>query len=277
MAYNPKDYWRNLHQRDGLSGVGQSGLDDEINTWIYRTIARNVRRFARRHGLTATASSNRLLEVGVGSGFWVPMWQDLGWQVDGCDLVPSAVERLREARPDRRFWVADVSSPDGIFAGPGADAAGGYDVVTALSIVLHVTEDDAFERALTNLARAVRPGGRLLMMEPVLTHRRKEAPYDPEKHSRARLLSSYQVPLEGRLSMQLEALEPATVLAANPLERGRRIKLAHYRRWWRLVKRTKEKPGATRWVGPAMYGLDRLALRLGEAPTAKLMLFRKPE
>jgi SAM-dependent methyltransferase len=275
MAYDPKNYWRNLHDRRGLSGVGQSGLGDEINTWIYRTIRHNLRGFARRHDLRPRGSGNRLLEVGVGSGYWVPLWQDLGWNVDGCDLVPSTVERLRTARPDLRFWVADVGSKEGVLAGADG-AADGYDMVTALSIVLHVTRDDAFDCALTNLAAAVRPGGRLLMMEPVLTRRRKEPPYDPEKHSRARLLRSYRDPLEGRLGMKLEAVEPATALAANPLEAGRRIRLAHYRRWWRIVQRTKQKPGAVRWVGPTMYGLDRLALRLGEAPTAKLMLFRKP-
>jgi SAM-dependent methyltransferase len=270
MAYNPKNYWDNLHGRTGLSGVGQSALGDEINTWIYRTIRRNVRGFARRHDLRPTPAGDRLLEVGVGTGYWLPLWQELGWQVDGCDLVPNAVERLRAARPDQRFWVADVSSPDGVLD----PDVGQYDVVTALSIVLHVTQDDAFERALANLAAAVRPGGRLLMLEPVLTRRKKQQPYDPEKHSRARLLRSYQGPLED-LGLELEAIEPATVLAANPLERGRRIKLTHYRRWWRLVQRTKEKPRAVTWVGPAMYGLDRVALRLGESPTAKLMLFRK--
>lgn len=275
MTYDPKDYWRNLHGRRGLSGVGQSGLGDEINTWIYRTIRRNVRGFARRHDLRAKPSADRLLEVGVGSGYWLPMWHDLGWDVDGCDLVPDAVERLRADRPDQRFWVADVGSEEGIFAQAGGPAEQ-YDVVTALSIVLHVTRDDAFDRALANLAGAVRPGGRLLMMEPVLTHRKKEAAYDPEKHSRARLLRSYQEPLESKYGLVLEAVAPATVLAANPLERGRRIKLPHYQRWWRLVQRTRERPGAVRWVGPAMYGLDRLALRLGESPTAKLMLYRKP-
>jgi SAM-dependent methyltransferase len=269
MAYDPKGYWGNLHGRSGLSGVGQSGLGDAINTWIYRTIRRNLRRFALRHGLRPTPAGNRLLEVGVGSGYWLPLWQDLGWQVDGCDLVESAVARLQEARPDQHFWVADVGSEAGILSG-----AGEYDVVTALSIVLHVTRDDAFERALANLAGALRPGGRLLMMEPVLTRRKKEAAYDPAKHSRARLLRSYQAPLES-LGLELEAIAPATVLAANPLERGRRVKLKHYQRWWRLVQRTKEKPGATRWVGPMMYALDPVALRLGESPTAKLMVFRK--
>jgi SAM-dependent methyltransferase len=275
MAYDPKAYWRNLHNRSGLSGVGQSGLGDEINAWIYRSIRRNMRGFARRHDLQPTPSGNRLLEVGVGSGYWVTLWQELGWEVDGCDLVPSTVERLRAAQPDRRFWVADIGSEDGVLA--GADGAtDGYDMVTALSIVLHVTRDDAFDRALTNLAAAVRPGGRLLMMEPVLTRRKKEPPYDPEKHSRARVLRSYTDPLVERLGLELEAIAPATALAANPLEAGRSFKLAHYRRWWRIVQRTRRKPSSVRWVGPTMYGLDSVALRLGESPTAKLMLFRKP-
>lgn len=275
MEYDPNEYWGTLHRRDGLSGVGQSALGDEVNTWIYRTIRHNLSRFARRHDVAPDGTGDRLLEVGVGSGYWLSLWEELGWQVDGCDLVPSAVDRLRALRPAQALWVADVSSPAGVLAGVEAPADG-YDVVTALSVILHVTEDAAFERALANLAAAVRPGGRLLLMEPALLHRRKEPAYDPERHSRARLLRSYVEPLEGRHGMVLEAVEPATVLAANPIERGRRVKRVHYRRWWRLVQRTKEHPGSVRWVGPTMYALDRLAMRLGEDPTAKVLLFRKP-
>jgi hypothetical protein len=66
------------------------------------------------------------------------------------------------------------------------------------------------------------------------------------------------------------------VLAANPLERGNRVKLTQYKRWWRLVQSTREHPAAAHLLGPAMYGLDRVAMRLGETPTAKLLLFKRP-
>ena len=90
----------------------------------------------------------------------------MGWQVDGCDLVPSAVDQLRVADPDAQFWVADASSPDGILAQSEGLAAESYDLVTATSVLLHVTEDESFAQALKNVAAAVKPGGHLLLVEP---------------------------------------------------------------------------------------------------------------
>ena len=274
VEYKPGEYWRGLHRRTDLSAVGQSGLPGDLNTWIYKSIRRNLRTFARRHKLSPNGPA-RMLEVGVGSGFWVDFWQRLGWQVDGCDLVPDAVERLREVHPSARFWVADVSSTDGILGASDGLAADGYDLVTATSVLLHVTEDAAFEQALVNVAGAVRPGGHLLLVEPALTIKKKQAPFDPAKHSRARVLRSYEEPLQ-RLGMELVDVAPTTVLAANPLEAGGPRRRRAYRKWWARVSQAKEHPRRVRWLGPTMYALDWVLMRTGEAPTSKILLFRRP-
>ena len=43
--YVPKDHWENLHARDDLSAVGQSGLPARFNAWLYRNGARNLDHF----------------------------------------------------------------------------------------------------------------------------------------------------------------------------------------------------------------------------------------
>ncbi len=272
MDYSYKDYWRNLHGRQDLSSVGQSALPGDVNTWIYRSIRRNLRRFVRSQGLVATGTG-RMLEVGVGTGYWVDFWQDLGWKVDGCDLVPSAVERVRQEHPEGTFWAADVSSPDGVLAAASAD---GYDLVTATSVLLHVTADDAFAQALANVAGAVRPGGHLLLVEPVLTIQKKQAPYSPSRSSRARVLRSYRRPLR-RLGLELVSVGATTVLAANPLEASSPRKLRLYNSWWSLVGRSRRRPWLARVLGPAMFVLDGLLMRTPEAPTSKVLLFRRPD
>lgn len=196
MGYSYKDYWAQLHQREDLSSVGQSTLPGGLNKWIYRSIRLNMRRFVKRHGLTSTGG--RMLEVGVGTGYWLDFWEQHGWQVDGCDLVPLAVERLRAARPSSHFWVADVGSEDGVLAGAPDAPVGGYDLVTVTSVLLHVTDDEAFARALRNVAAAVRPGGHLLLVEPILTHTKKAAPYSPKNASRARVRRASCAPCASR-------------------------------------------------------------------------------
>ena len=92
-AYDPAAYWGGLHQRHDLSAVGQSGLPPAINAWLYRSLARTLRGFLRRNGVTRPASA---FDVGIGTGYWVRFWRSQGATVvDGCDLVPEAVEAVR--------------------------------------------------------------------------------------------------------------------------------------------------------------------------------------
>jgi 2-polyprenyl-3-methyl-5-hydroxy-6-metoxy-1,4-benzoquinol methylase len=274
LSYSYQDYWRDLHTRKNLSAVGQSSLSADVNKWIYRSTRRNLSRFVRRHNLRAKGS-RRMLEVGAGTGYWVEFWQKRGWTVDGCDLVPAAVDALIQQHPAAQFWQADVSSPVDLLEQSGGIAAESYDLVTAMNVLLHVTEDDAFARALANVAAAVKPGGRLLLVEPALTLKKQHAPYNPARSSRARVLESYRRPLRD-LGLKLVTVEPTTVLAANPLEASSKEKLSRYQAWWRLVTKSRQRPSTIHWVGPAMYLLDALLMRTKEAPTSKILLFRRP-
>lgn len=271
MPYSPTDYWGQLHERDDLSAVGQSALPAGINGWLYGALARNVRRHVRRLGLHRPAG-RRVLDVGAGTGFWVEFWRDLGATVDGVDLVPVAVDRLRArfGDADGRFWVADVTEP-------GALGTETYDVVSVMNVLLHVTGDAAFDAALANVAGRVAPGGWLLLVEPILLRPEYLRPYNPERHSRARLFDAYRAPLEAA-GLQLVGVRAATVLANNPIEAGSPAAYARYGRWWTFVAgRSKRNPGSARWLGPLVATLDRLALRSPAAPSSKLAIFRRPD
>jgi 2-polyprenyl-3-methyl-5-hydroxy-6-metoxy-1,4-benzoquinol methylase len=274
LSYSHSEYWRNLHNRMDLSAVGQSSLPADINVWIYRTKARNLKRFTRRHGLVAK-KGGRVLEVGVGTGYWLPMWKKFGYRVDGCDLVQVAVDRVQRAHPDGTFWQADVSRPEGILAGGGDHAGQGYDLVTATEVLLHVTKDDEFVRALGNMAAAVKPGGFLLLVEPALTITKKHKPYDPKLSSRARVLRTYRKPLS-ELGMEFVTVEATTVPASNPIEYSSTRKGRLYRKWWLAVASSRNHPGRARFIGPTMYALDGVLMLTNEAPTSKILLFRRP-
>ena len=271
MPYSPTDYWQELHRRDDLSAVGQSALSAGINGWLYRTLARNFGRFVRRHGLDRPVPS-RVFDVGAGTGFWVGWWRAQGAaRVDGCDLVPEAVERLNErfGTEGGRIGVADISDARGL--GPET-----YDLVSCQNVLLHVTADSAFRRALANVAGLVAPGGALVLTEPILLRPEYQRPYDPEKHSRARVLAAYRDPLEAA-GLRLEALEAATVLGNNPIEAGSPAAMTRFSRWWRFVaKRSKERPKTVSWLGRLIYHLDPLALSTSAAPSSKFALFRRP-
>jgi SAM-dependent methyltransferase len=271
MAYDPRDHWSRLHSRGDLSSVGQSGLPADLNTWLYRALERRLRWFVRRHRLFAGGTS--VFDVGAGTGYWVRVWHDLGAiRVDGCDLVPDAVERLEAEFGGRgdRFVTSDIGAEaPGLPDGP-------YDLVSVMNVLLHVTDDVAFRRALGNVAGLVRAGGSLVLVEPILLDPSYERPPTETQTSRARAFGAYQEPL---LAAGLELIEVrgALAMANNPIEAGSRKAYDRYLRWWRWVaRRAKTSPGSIRWIGPLMLQLDRVALATGAAPSSKIVLFRRP-
>ena len=272
MSYDPRGHWSRLHARANLSSVGQSGLSSELNAWLYRALERRVRWFVHRHH--AVDGMTSVFDVGAGTGYWVRVWHDLGAaRVDGCDLVPDAVERLDAefgARGDR-FVAADIGAPDaGLPAGP-------YDLVAVINVLLHLTDDEAFRRALGSIAALVAPGGRLLLVEPILLDPTYERPATDTQTSRARILTAYRDPLIAA-GLEFVELHGAAAMANNPIEAGSRAAYDRFLRWWRWVaRRARSSPRSIRWLGPLLFVLDGVALATGAAPSSKIAMFRRSE
>jgi SAM-dependent methyltransferase len=252
-------YWEAQHRRGGLRSVGQSGLSEGLNRWLYRTGERTLTRVTRGIDLS------RIFEAGAGTGYWTSYWLARGsGSVDGCDLVPVAVERLNERFRGRgTFVVADL-------AGEPPPVPGSYTTVTAMNVLLHIRDEDAFDRALANLARLVAQGGHLLIADPVLLAGRPVL----ADTSRTRPLDRYVDVLRGH-GLELADLAPTTVLGADPIEARGRWERRVSRGWWRLVKAAdRRRLGSV--AGLAIYLLDPIALMTGWAPTGKFLLFRRP-
>jgi SAM-dependent methyltransferase len=239
-----------------------------MNQELYRIWARNLRRFLKTHG--ANRIRGEAFEVGAGTGFWLPMWRELGaTRVDGCDLVPAVVERLN-ARfgANGTFTVADLSG--GFISGHT------YSFVACMDVLLHVTEDAMFDRAVANVARLVAPGGRLLMKEPILLHDRFERPYNPELSSRARPLRRYRDGLE-KEGLRLQAIAAATAVANNPIEGASRVSFYVWRGVWGTMNLpARIHPANAHWVGPLLGAVDPALMALGAAPSGKFALFSRP-
>lgn len=251
-------YWEGLHERGGLRSVGQSGLSEGLNRWLYRTGKRTLTRFSRQIDL------DRVFEAGAGTGYWTSYWLTRGARsVDGCDLVPVAVERLNERFAGRgTFVVADL-------AAQSPPVPGSYSTVTAMNVLLHIRDEDAFDRAAANLAQLVDRGGHLLIADPVLLAGQPVL----ADTSRTRLLKRY-VDVMREHGLELAGLAPTTVLGADPIEARGRLERRFSRGWWRLVK-AADRRRLGRVAGLAIYFLDPIALRTGWAPTGKFLLFRR--
>lgn len=98
-----------------------------------------------------------VLEVGCGSGIAVQLFAEAGANVTAVDLTPWAVETTR-ARMEAFGLAADVFEADAEQL-PFEDAS--FDVVFSWGVIHHTSRMD---RALAELVRVCRPGGRVVLM-----------------------------------------------------------------------------------------------------------------
>jgi SAM-dependent methyltransferase len=268
-GYTPTSYWEGLlGEHLDERGVAYPELAITLNRSMYAALLAAVERLLRDHGLGGPPG--RVLDVGSGTGIWIDFWRRRqARDLVGLDLTNAAVAGLRERYPDLRFEQADVGDDRLPVDGP-------FDLVSAMSVLLHITDDERWRRAIANLAGVLRPGGHLVLIEPVVVHGWWGPPFGPDASSKARPLAEYEAAFAAA-GLSLVQLRPATVLLANPIDARSRLTFDLLSRAWMLLHRAvglDERRG--RVAGAALQALDGPLRRLLPAgPTAKLLLLRR--
>ena len=155
QGYKPAEYWSERLAGDyNLRGTGHLAYSAAYNRWIYRT-----KRRALGRGLRGVSRGSAALDLGSGTGWVVEELLRRGLRVDGCDIAPIAVERLSERFPQARFFeIALGSAPL-----PRDDSS--FDVVTALDVTYHMTDDELWAETVREVGRVLRPGGRFVVSD----------------------------------------------------------------------------------------------------------------
>lgn len=101
---------------------------------------------------------DRALEVGPGSGVYLPTLADLAGEVVATDIEPSFLDRARELvgdRPGVRFLGDDVIHTQ---LEPGS-----FDLILCTEVIEHI---GAWDAAVASMATLLKPGGALVLSTP---------------------------------------------------------------------------------------------------------------
>jgi SAM-dependent methyltransferase len=263
-SYDAAAYWSaRLDGAVGLEAVGWLGLGEAYNRWLYLRRAAVFGRIARRYGWRRRPPS--VLELGPGTGFYVRLWSRLSVRdLTGVDIAAPAVARLRRRFPTFQFLTGDIGRP--LDLPPAA-----FDVVTALDVLFHLTDEAAFDQALATIARSLRPGGIALISDLFPRSSPIRLP-----HQVSRTETTYRARLAAH-GLEVERRWPVFVLMHPWAEPGGRVVTPAARLWWGLVTRLAgHVPGAGGPLGATLYAADGVLARLvGPGPSTQVWAVRR--
>ena len=254
--YNPQKYWeQRLSKKLDLTTVGQLGLGI-YNYWLYKARFRAMRRALRK--LEIDVSGKSLIDVGVGSGAWIPFWREYKiHQIVGLDITSSSISTLKNQYPDLSFFQRDICSKLA-FA-----QEGNFDIVTAFDVLFHITDDTGFSNAILNISRLVKYGGLIIMSDSFCSR-----PWGPFYHEYHRTFDDYLKEF-GLVGLKPLYLEPIFIIMTTIICESdnayERMMAGFTRVTLRLIGILSSYP-VTEWmnhpIGCSLYLMDGLLRRI---------------
>ena len=158
-GYLPREYWTDLAQ--GAPAADFSGfapiLHPDAPAWFNRLIDDLQFRAVRRAlALSNARPGERILDVGCGTGRWLRRYQDLGLSATGVDAT---TPMLRLARGLGTITPVVVGEAQRL---PFKDAH--FDLISDVTVVQHIPASFQTE-AVREMARVLKPGGHMILME----------------------------------------------------------------------------------------------------------------
>lgn len=263
-----QEYWeRRLSKRLDLTTVGHSGLGGVFNGWLYRARDRALRRGLKAASIVASGVD--MLEIGTGSGAWIPFWLAQGvHHLTGVDITLVSVTTLGKQYPRLDFVQCDIGQP--------APLAGSFDLITAFDTLFHITDDTAFSCAIANIASLLKPGGTAIISDSFCSD--PFGPFATEYHrTRAHYLSELALNQLEPVHIEPIFFAMTTTLCKNTTSLRRLSKITARLLW--VVQRLAQRK-QTEWlnhlIGGSLYGIDGvLGSALDNGPSLSLLFVRR--
>ncbi len=176
--YSPKEYWSSL--AGGGNSVDALGFAPILHplapAWFNQVIDDLQFRAVRRGlALAALPTGARFLDVGCGTGRWLRRYGELGFSAMGVDATIGMLQMAR-AHDTRAPLTTGLAQ-----SLPFCDAA--FDCLSDITVVQHIPYEFQ-SRALQEMVRVIKPGGRMILMEVICgkgAHIRKDSHVFPRE------------------------------------------------------------------------------------------------
>lgn len=149
---NPDFEAHNQYQRQYFDNTLKQTMVPRVTPYLQRQVNEALRS-------ARWTQADRVLEVGCGMGRYTLLLAERGVRVEGLDLSPVLLERLREynaGRFDIPLYAADLREPP-------AQLLGQFDLVLGFFLLHHL---HSLDECFAGLARLLKPGRRMVFLEP---------------------------------------------------------------------------------------------------------------
>ena len=267
-GYNNSNYWLGLHRtlRGSLRSVGWPSLSEEFNLLKYKSEASSFEKSLKTISQLQVGKQVSLLEIGAGVGFFTNLTKRYAFEnsvridYSVLDISPEALELIHDNFPDVCCIESDLTS----FDEDSADRK--YDMVTAIMVLLHLTDFEEYMDALKFCAASVDEGGHLIIYEPLLF--REYAPSISYEFSQfkgssvPRLKFSIDNILNNLGFDQVVMIPGASWLLNSPIQSGSRSEFLLKKSIWKLISVIfYRSDNLTRLLGPLLYSIDAFLKR----------------
>jgi SAM-dependent methyltransferase len=178
-------FWESRAQRFAAAGEGLKAICSYAMPGFYNRAIDLTQRAAMRDLIRAIPRGAQVLEYGCGVGRWTREIARRGAHVTAVDFSATMLHEARtrthaeDLAEHCRFIQSDVTT---------LDLPERFDVVLGVTVLQHVLDDERLALTIARLARHLKPGGRMILVEAAPGADRQSC---DTATFRARPLSSY--------------------------------------------------------------------------------------
>lgn len=156
MGYKPEEYWQNqLSDYFNLKGVGNDYFSLHYNKNLYK--AKEDKLNEVLEDLDQDLSEAKILDMGVGTGFFIDYYSKKSDNIVGVDITEESVNNMRKKYPEHDFYKSDI--------GKKLDLEQKFDVINVFDVLYHIKDEEKYKKAVENIEKHLAQNGVAVVTE----------------------------------------------------------------------------------------------------------------